>query len=41
MILSERLATHPFQRHDRDRDLPEDGMQNIEMVVASEGVKLG
>jgi len=39
IILRDRLATNSFQRH--DRDMPEDGMQDIEVVVASKGIKLG
>ena len=37
MSLRGYIGTDPFQRH----DLPEDGMQDIEMVVTSERVKLG
>ena len=39
MILREQSTTDPFQRH--GRDLPEDGMKDIEVVMASEGVKFG
>ena len=39
MSLRDNVATEPFQRH--DHDLPEDGMQDIGMVVVSERVKLG
>ena len=38
-ILKHHVATDTFQRH--DHHLPEDGMQDIEMVVASERAKLG
>ena len=38
MTLRDRLANNPFQPH--DHDIPEDGMQDIEVVVASKGIKL-
>jgi hypothetical protein len=37
MSLRDHVATGPFQRH--DHDLPEDGTEDIEMVVASERVQ--
>jgi len=33
----DRIATNPLQQHDHNS--PEDGMQDIEMIVASERVK--
>ena len=39
MSLRDHVATEPFQQY--DHDLPEDGMYDVEMVVASERVKLG
>jgi hypothetical protein len=39
MSLRDNVAIDPFQRH--DHGLPEDGMQDIEMVVVSERVKFG
>ena len=38
MSLRDHVVTDPFQRH--DFDLPKNGMHDLEMVVASERVKL-
>jgi hypothetical protein len=39
MSLRDHVAVDPFRRY--DHDLPKDGMHDVEMVVASEHVKLG